>query len=284
MDALAGEGRGQAMDSDVKRRILSMNRAFDEGQLGFSKFSQFLAHAEERGVVALKKLETGNYEVSRKDGATPEPPAAASGTRDVAESAQDGKGPTDSPADVPSAPSAPEPGADSNESRGGGGLMGFLGRLGPRRGERTARRPVAEVVEIPPEQTRTPPATTAEPTTRPQSSPAAESSPDGGVPGNSASASPPVGPSDAVDLKELGLPSSPEAMTSYLANRYRGVGQKTAETLVASLGTGLFDVLQNQPDRVKSLVGESRAEQVLAAWREDHRRRVERVSKGAPAG
>ena len=87
-----------------------------------------------------------------------------------------------------------------------------------------------------------------------------------------------------MDAKALGLPTSPEAIVSYLANRYRGVGQKTAETLVESLGTDVFNVLQAQPDRIKGLVGESRAEQVLTAWREDHDRRVERAAARASAG
>ena len=340
IDALAKEGREQAMDSDVKRRMLSMDRSFDEGQLGFSKFSQFLTHAEEGGVVSLKKLETGNYEVTRNAGGgqssstqpsgtesqaapTSEPSATGSkssptaqpsGTGSTAATASEQERSTDRPAPQASAPSPPqpEPETDAGESRGVLGLRGLLGRLGPRRGERTARRPGPDVVTIPPEQTRTPPApssSTASGTgrspapssgatsgtgsspapssrTAPEtgSSPAPDVVPDQREPQEAPAVSAPVGDSGGIDLRELGLPSSPEAMTSYLANRYRGVGQKTAETLVASLGTDLFDVLQSQPERVRSLVGESRAEQVLTAWREDHQRRVERVAKGAPAG
>ena len=45
---------------------------FSEGSYGFSKFSKFLAEASSRGVVQLRKLENGQYEVK--------PSAAASGS------------------------------------------------------------------------------------------------------------------------------------------------------------------------------------------------------------
>jgi uncharacterized protein (TIGR00288 family) len=297
MEALAGEGRGQAMDSDVKRRLLSMNRSFDEGELGFGKFSQFLAHAEERGVVSLKKLDTGNYEVSAAGGSaeagpSTEPSRTSSAPAETQKATPSTPTPsTPMPAPETSAPVArsqtPAP-QDDTESRGVLGLRGLLGRLGPRRGERTARRPASEVVQIPPEQTRVPPTSRpdADRTSSVTQSPAATTSAKEDAPSSDGegTAAPASGSTGSVDLRELGLPSSAEAMTSYLANRYRGVGQKTAETLVASLGTDLFDVLQNQPERIKGLVGESRAEQVLTAWREDYRRRVERAAARAPAG
>ncbi len=52
-------------DSDVKRRILKIDADFDEGELGFSKFSKFLLDAEEAGAIELTRSPNGNLLVSR---------------------------------------------------------------------------------------------------------------------------------------------------------------------------------------------------------------------------
>jgi len=83
----------------------------------------------------------------------------------------------------------------------------------------------------------------------------------------------------ALDAKALGLPSAADAMTSYLTNRYRGVGVKTAETLVKKFGPRLFAILQSDPDKVRALLPPGRADSVLLAWQEDYERRV-RQAKG----
>lgn len=76
-----------------------------------------------------------------------------------------------------------------------------------------------------------------------------------------------------VDAKAMGLPTTTEAATSYLAHSYRGVGVKTAKTLVETFGDDLFGVLQDAPDKVRALLPRGRAERVLSAWREDYGRR-----------
>ena len=69
------DGKESVRDSDVKRRMLKRDPAFDEAELGFRKFSQFLLQAKEHGVVDLEKTETGNYRVSLGEGnSTVEPP------------------------------------------------------------------------------------------------------------------------------------------------------------------------------------------------------------------
>ncbi len=294
--ALAADGRDQVMDSDVKRRMLTLDRGFDESSFGFSKFSQFLTHAEEQGTVSLRKLDTGNYEVSA--GVAGSTGAAAPSTAEPAPS-RDGPAPTaggrGAPVPQPSStatPSAPESASppEPEESRGVLGLRGLLGRLGPRRGERSRGRPLAEEVKIAPEQTRVPPS--RKPAATGQSDAAGNSRPSVEDPsaGRSAPPAPEGGPQAPapsggdVDAKDLGLPTTSDSMISDLANRYRGVGQKTAETLVEALGTDLFNVLQNQPDRITGLVGESRAEQVLTAWREDYGRRMERAASRTSVG
>ncbi len=58
-------GEGTVRDSDVKRRLLELDPGFDEGELGFSKFSKFLHAAEEEGAVELTRGPNGNYHVAR---------------------------------------------------------------------------------------------------------------------------------------------------------------------------------------------------------------------------
>ena len=60
-------GKDSARDSDVKRKMLEADRGFDEGELGFGKFSRFLLQAQEHGVISLEKTAMGNYRVSLAD-------------------------------------------------------------------------------------------------------------------------------------------------------------------------------------------------------------------------
>jgi hypothetical protein len=75
------------------------------------------------------------------------------------------------------------------------------------------------------------------------------------------------------DVDGLGLPSDPGAIVRYLTHRYKGVGEKTAETLVEHLGSNLFRTMQENPDEIARIVPRGRAEQVLDAWRSDYERR-----------
>src|SRR5690606_23147836 len=84
-----------------------------------------------------------------------------------------------------------------------------------------------------------------------------------------------------LDPKELGLPSDPEAIVRYMANRYKGVGQRTAEAVVEHFGERVFAVLRDEPDRIRSLVPPKRAEQLLDAWTQDYERRAQRGTAGA---
>ena len=77
-----------------------------------------------------------------------------------------------------------------------------------------------------------------------------------------------------LDLGDLGLPTDPDAILRYLTHRYRGVGEKTAETLVDEFGTRIFDTLQQDPDAIERVIPAKRAEQVLEAWRADYQRRT----------
>ena len=159
---LTGQNREAVRDSDLKRKMLAIDREFDESVFGFGKFSKFLQFAEGKGAVVLRRLKGGSFEV---------------------------------------------------------GLA--------------ARKPVAEPA--------------------------------------------------ALDSKALGLPVTESAIKSYLANRYKGVGVKTAERLVEHFGAEVFGVLQSAPQRVAKVLSRARAESVLANWAADYKRRSESVAKAAPA-
>ena len=79
----------------------------------------------------------------------------------------------------------------------------------------------------------------------------------------------------------IGLPTDPQAIVRYLAHRYKGVGQKTAETLVEQFGPALFQTLRDDPESVKAALPSNRGEQVLVAWKADYARRTSDGTKEA---
>jgi len=61
--------RGDVMRSDRLKQVMQeIDASFDEGSLGYSKFSKFLAEASSRGLLKLRKLENGQYEISSARG------------------------------------------------------------------------------------------------------------------------------------------------------------------------------------------------------------------------
>jgi uncharacterized protein (TIGR00288 family) len=263
LQRLRDSGREPARDSDVKRKMLEQHPDFDETELGFAKFSKFLAQAEEHGVVRLDRGEAGNLDVSLGGDAraAPRPDHA-----EPAPSREDDFG--TAAASVPAEPEAapePEPTRVSGPT-----VVEVLPvepteqglRLGPRRGS-TRRRGADDVVALFEGQTAD--AHVATHTGASESGQPAET----------------AGEHGSADVSTLGLPSEPEAILRYLTHRYRGVGEKTAETLVEHFGAGLFDTLANDPDAIARVIPASRAEQVLQAWQADFDRRS--GSKGGGA-
>jgi hypothetical protein len=82
-----------------------------------------------------------------------------------------------------------------------------------------------------------------------------------------------------VEPADLGLPTESEDQVRYLTH-YRGVGRKTAETLVENFGRDVFSVLQSNPQRLEDVVPAARAQQILDAWKQDYARRL---GSGGPA-
>ena len=92
-------------------------------------------------------------------------------------------------------------------------------------------------------------------------------------------------PDGDFDASSIGLPTDPEAIVRYLAHRYKGVGQKTAETLVGRFGPALFQMLRDDPNAVAGALPSNRGEQVLDAWRADYERRTSSsTGKGGTGG
>ncbi|MDE2981287.1 MAG: NYN domain-containing protein [Gemmatimonadota bacterium] len=158
---VGGKQPGRVRDSDVKRRMLAIDRNFSEAAHGFGKFSKFLRYAEKQGVVRLERAKDGSYGIALVE---------------------------------------------------------------PRR----------ESVAIP------------------------------------------------FDPKALGLPVTEGSIKSYLANRYKGVGVKTAERLVEAFGAEVFSVLHREPDRVRKAV-RARANSVMAAWEGDYKRRSAALARSRSA-
>ena len=246
LERLREGGREPARDSDVKRKILEERPDFDETELGFAKFSRFLAQAEEHGVVRLDRGDAGVLDVSLSVGGQAREAVEAQETS--SEPAASWNAPTEGSEAEPAPPEEPPRPVGptvidvlptpSEEA----GL-----RLGPRRGS-TRRRSEEDVIPFFEGQVAGASAATVAPEISP------------------------VGPPAAVE--SLGLPSEPDAILRYLTHRYRGVGEKTAETLVAKFGSSLFRTLQDDPAAIERVIPANRAEQVLEAWRSDYERRT----------
>ena len=260
-EALEELGRKTVRDSDVKRKMLELEASFDEAQLGFPKFSRFLRQAHDDGIVEIRALDGGNYEVAArpapKDGDQPS-------TKPPVERAEGGGPPRGRPQERgrPAAGSTETSHAapdgqrtkvtgkteQRSESTPGRGLRRGSTR---RRREHEEPPPLLEGQAVPLDRLET---------------------------GSRVDTS--QGAQGRVDVEALGLPTDAEAQIRYLTNSYRGIGRKTAESLVERFGKELFSVLEYNPKRLDDVVPPGRAEQVLAAWRADFERRR---GRGAPA-
>ncbi len=253
LDGLAeGDGGLPVRDSDLKRKMLELQPTFDEGELGFGKFSRFLRQAHDHEVVDLEKREEGTYQVSIRPG-----PGEGKG----GEPSEDSSGELDRPRAEPGAePDQEEKRPEGESGQRHGRSSGIVKGLGPRRGERKGRSgkdgppPLLEgqVVSV-----------------------------GGDAVAQGASPSGPTAQAKAPDVSKMGLPSGDTAIISYLTNSYKGVGKKTAESLVRAFGSELFAVLAGDPGRIAEIVSGKRAEQLLEAWKLDFQRRSEREGQGS---
>jgi uncharacterized protein (TIGR00288 family) len=293
LEALRDDGRHPVRDSDVKRRMLELQRGFDEAELGFSKFSLFLRQADDDEVIDLHRRDSGNYEVALPGAAAaaPSDEPSDSGTARQADDAGPAAGATE-PAET--APAVEDRGGEARaESTGKTPATGPVvrelrpedvvdpdapgRRLGPRGGTTRRRGGDDDPPPLLPGQTVSGGGSSEAPPARPDSfeEPVDELEPREEV---AASPSPTA---DDFTASDLGLPTDADAQIRYLSNSYRGVGKKTAEALVEGFGEELFDVLRTEPDRVHDVVPAGRADAVLEAWKEDIARRIEQASEEA---
>jgi uncharacterized protein (TIGR00288 family) len=271
LERLRDAGRDPVRDSDVKRKMLEEHPNFDEAELGFPKFSRFLAQAEEHGVIRIQRGGAGNIDVSLAGGATErteptgEEGRAPSREGDSADEAASGQGEAGGPAgdDQPSESSAGDTWTPEPQDEGPTVIDVLPGepedeglRLGPRRGSTRRRFDEDEVPLFEGQVAKAPTATEAPPSS------------DGDR------------KAGQVDVDMLALPSDPDAIVRYLTHRYRGVGEKTAETLVEHFGTGLFRTLADDPEAIEKVIPANRAEQVIEAWQADYDRRAARHGAG----
>jgi len=311
LQRLKDADRYPARGSDVKRRMLEIQKGFDEAEYGFPKFSAFLKAAEEDGLISVTRLDNGGFEVEEGDASAAQ--AAEARARHKAESADEDEAeghfertdrhaeadraqdsadaPTESPAAEPqrSEPIVQEFDASEIVSDDTPGR-----RLGPRGGT-TRRRadgppPLFEGQGLGQTAVQSPPA---------EEVPAAEveqtelgvsdsdqdfeddfdveESTDVEQP-DAPDTAPATEPLVAIDAEALGLPTGRDAQVSYLTNSYSGIGEKTAEQVADAFGERLFEVLNSEPERVRDLLPPARADQLLAAWEEDIERRVVRLA------
>jgi len=72
----------------------------------------------------------------------------------------------------------------------------------------------------------------------------------------------------AFSAEALGLPVEADAIRNYLAS-YKGVGKKTVQSLTDAVGDDVFRVLEEDPDRVRQILGDRRANALLEQWAAD---------------
>ncbi len=276
-DLVGKLGRDAVRDSDVKRRMLSLDPAFDESELGFGKFSRFLRQAHDHEVIDLRKRDSGNYEVALRERSRAKADLPPRPEPSLPEKREDVGVPAEIEATATRGPAVEEPAgkSDSPSESGppGGGpaeapRVTMLGRLRHRAGSRK-RWPRLE----------------APPSVFEGQVPASDEVDSSARPGEGSAPPVPGRGGDLAALSTAGegvLPTDVDGMVRYLSTRYRGVGRRTAVTLVEQFGERLFHVLEAEPDRVREVVPPARAEKVLGAWAEDRARRSR--TQGQAAG
>ena len=318
VSALSKDG-GAVRDSEVKRRLMADDGGFDEGALGFRKFSRFLLQARDEGVIDLAQGEDGNYYLSPVDAPPAKKPHDSkkdrrerqeeSGRPKVRDESPKGKRNRKRTQDEPApqkdeaapqkdeaapqkdeaAPQKDEAAPQKDEAakpakRGGVGRFrrGSRGRTRPE-GEKDVSHPTIGPVDSPAVDT---PAEVA-------SDPVSETGPPLAMPddrtksgvgrfrkgsrgrGGQASAARPAADtstpagSDTAPVKATseGMEDSADtaAVINHMVRAYSGVGRRTAERLVEEFGAAVYEVIDNDPARLSTVLSERRAQAVISA-------------------
>jgi hypothetical protein len=361
-DVVGSLSRGDrgVRDSEVKREMLKQRPEFDEGELGFSKFTRFLKQAHDEEIVNVKQGEDGTFQIvplesagdgrkadrgrrGRKEhrGRREEPATSTEASRaepdDVAEqlaeviepspgSGEPGGPGTEQAEPAPEPVESTEPGLEAAGSMGHGGTdrrRGLRQRRGRRGGGKPdaqpspkpspSKEPAADDEPAAPAQAALDLQARPEPQREPKPEPKAETRSEpkqaglsrfrrggrggrgrgpGAAPSKAKTAE--VEPPDAPEPETVEIPHAPAPETAegapgtaesapggaegapgtesgasgdvveHMVRNYKGVGRKTAETLAAELGTDVFDVIDSDPDRIRSILPGRRADAVIA--------------------
>ena len=304
--------RGDAMRSDrLKQVMMELSPGFDERDLGFRKFSKFVAEAAKKGLLRIERRENGQYEVAPAERGSAGRPAAAPSTAGAGKGSAAGKGAATGRS------SAVGKGSATAKTSASGPPNGQPPRRKDRKGKAPEPTPTAGKgdaagsadAETEAGKERSAALLLLGRALREFGEKAEQGVRDSDVKrklialdahfdegrlgfgkfskfllfaetqgvvavtrleGGSFEARV---PSAELDAKLLGLPTTVESIKSYLTNRYKGIGVKTADKLIASFGTELFTVLRDEPEKVREVLPKARAVRVLAAWNEDHQRR-----------
>ncbi|MGD2122076.1 MAG: NYN domain-containing protein [Gemmatimonadota bacterium] len=224
-------------DSDLKRKILELDSTFDERDLGFGKFSRFLRQAHDHEIVDLQKGEEGTYRVSQR--------------------AMD-PGAEEGPADEPV--STPEEGPVQAESSSDRRHVGV--RRGGTRGKKDDGPPALLEGQVVASKSPAPRTRRGKGRGRGEAETGARSAPP---------------PGESFDPGDLGLPTDGPALIRYFTNSYRGVGRKTAESLVEEFGSEVFQIMHAEPQRLESVIRSDRVEQLMKGWKADLARRTSKA-------
>ena len=147
---------GDVMRSDRLKQVMQdIDPAFDEKNLGMSKFSRFVHEAHQRGLLSMTKLENGQLEIDLPQGAPATPPRAGVPELEPIEVDRAGV-PSDGV--MPAAHEATETREDRGEERGRRGRRGRGRGRGRDRDDRARVAPATAPTDAP-----APPALTEEP-------------------------------------------------------------------------------------------------------------------------
>ena len=128
---------GDVMRSDRLKQVMQeIDASFDEKNQGHPKFSRFVQEAQQRGLLKVTKLESGQLEVDVPDGAVAPAPTAASesgAAPDAAAGSTESEGGREAPA-----AGETEEGGRGRRRRGRGRGRGRDRERGPREGDRIA--------------------------------------------------------------------------------------------------------------------------------------------------
>ena len=295
-------GNEPVRDSEIKRQMLKRDPKFDEAALGFRKFSRFLRQAHDEEVINLEQGAEGNYLLSPIAGSADAATADKSDDRQPAEpqqrSASRGRGrggrgrarpesaesdadvaaetqgteaspaeaeapaveaevPTSKPGEQEAEPEATTPEAPAQTDRLRRGLGRFRSGSRGRSSRPSSPAPSTPAPPVKDEQVTEPPTA---------SEPAASAT---GTKGRSRGRS---GSGASTPAKTA---SKHASEIDRMSKAYPGVGRRTAERLFEEFGDELLAVIDGQPERIKAILPEHRAQAVIDG------RKAEREATGA---